>query len=75
MFTHLSNMSMMGSTATGEHVRSTYPTAPRERDRIPLQGCPETGYPHDEPWFVARDVMDVLGYSNGRKAIGDHCKG
>ena len=29
----------------------------------------------DEPMFVARDVADILGYSNSRKAISDHCKG
>jgi len=27
-----------------------------------------------EPWFVAKDVCDVLGYSNASKAIDDHCK-
>lgn len=26
----------------------------------------------NEPWFVGRDVATVLGYSNPRKAIGDH---
>ena len=26
------------------------------------------------PWFVAKDVCDVLGYANSRKAIADHCK-
>lgn len=25
-----------------------------------------------EPWFVGKDVASVLGYSNPRKAIGDH---
>ena len=25
-----------------------------------------------EPWFVAKDVCDVLGYSNASKAINDH---
>ena len=25
-----------------------------------------------EPWFVGKDVAEVLGYSNNRKAIGDH---
>lgn len=28
-----------------------------------------------EPWFVGKDVADVLGYSNPQKAIRDHCKG
>lgn len=28
-----------------------------------------------EPWFVARDVAEVLGYTNPLKAIRDHCKG
>lgn len=27
-----------------------------------------------EPWFVAADVCDVLGYKNSRKAIADHCR-
>lgn len=26
----------------------------------------------DEPWFVGKDVADILGYSNSRKAIFDH---
>jgi anti-repressor protein len=30
---------------------------------------------HGEPWFVARDVALVLGYSNPQKAVRDHCKG
>ena len=28
-----------------------------------------------EPWFVAKDVALVLGYSNPQKAIRTHCKG
>ena len=28
-----------------------------------------------EPWFVAADVAEVLGYANSRKAVADHCKG
>lgn len=27
-----------------------------------------------EPWFVAKDVAGLLGYSNPRKAVRDHCK-
>ena len=27
-----------------------------------------------EPWFVAADVAEVLGYTNPWKAVGDHCK-
>lgn len=26
----------------------------------------------NEPWFVGKDVADVLGYSNSRKAMADH---
>lgn len=26
-----------------------------------------------EPWFVAVDITRVLGYSNGSKAVADHC--
>ena len=26
----------------------------------------------NEPYFVGKDVADILGYSNSRKAIGDH---
>ena len=28
-----------------------------------------------EPWFVGKDVAEVLGYTNHNKALGDHCKG
>lgn len=28
-----------------------------------------------EPWFVAKDVCDLLGYANPSDAIGRHCKG
>ena len=28
-----------------------------------------------EPWFVAKDVAILLGYTNPQKAIRDHCKG
>lgn len=28
----------------------------------------------NEPWFVASDVCGILGYTNGRKAIADHCR-
>ena len=27
---------------------------------------------HGEPWFVAKDVCEILGYSNASKAIADH---
>lgn len=27
-----------------------------------------------EPWFVAKDIAEVLGYTNTRKAVRDHCK-
>ena len=27
-----------------------------------------------EPWFVGKDVAEVLGYSNTKKAINDHVK-
>ncbi|MBQ3626981.1 MAG: Bro-N domain-containing protein [Synergistaceae bacterium] len=26
----------------------------------------------NEPWFVAKDVCEILGYVNSRKALGDH---
>lgn len=28
----------------------------------------------NEPWFSVADVCDVLGYSNSRKALSDHCR-
>ena len=28
-----------------------------------------------EPWFVAKDVADLLGYAKSRNAISAHCKG
>lgn len=30
---------------------------------------------NDEPWFVGKDVSDILGYSNSRKALSDHVDG
>lgn len=30
---------------------------------------------NNEPWFVARDVCDTLGYANPRDAIQRHCRG
>lgn len=27
-----------------------------------------------EPWFVGKDVATILGYTNTRKAVSDHCK-
>jgi len=27
---------------------------------------------NDQPWFVGKDVAEVLGYSNSRKALADH---
>lgn len=27
---------------------------------------------NDEPWFVAKDLCDILGYANPSKAIADH---
>lgn len=28
-----------------------------------------------EPWFVGKDVAEILGYSNTRKALADHVDG
>ncbi|MFM4961597.1 BRO-N domain-containing protein [Aeromonas caviae] len=28
----------------------------------------------DTPMFIAKDVAEVLGYSNTAEAVGDHCK-
>ncbi|MPQ84515.1 phage antirepressor [Pseudomonas sp. MAFF 730085] len=30
---------------------------------------------HGVPWFVGRDVCDLLGYANPSDAMGRHCKG
>ncbi|SOB48619.1 BRO-like protein [Lactococcus piscium] len=27
---------------------------------------------NNEPWFIGKDVADILGYSNSRKALSDH---
>lgn len=34
-----------------------------------------TIFVNEEPWWVAKDVCDILGYTNSRKATDDHCKG
>jgi prophage antirepressor-like protein len=41
-----------------------------EFDSIQIRTLQKDG----EPWFVAKDVAVVLGYSNPRKTVGDHCK-
>lgn len=28
-----------------------------------------------DPWFIAKDVAELLGYSRPRDAVADHCKG
>lgn len=28
-----------------------------------------------EPWFIAKDVAEVLGYAKPREAVRVHCKG
>lgn len=28
-----------------------------------------------EPWFVAKDVAEALGYARPDQAVNDHCKG
>ena len=30
---------------------------------------------HGEPWFIARDVADLLEYANPHEAVRTHCKG
>jgi prophage antirepressor-like protein len=27
-----------------------------------------------EPWFIAKDVCDILGYTNSSKSVSDHCR-
>ena len=27
---------------------------------------------NNEPWFVGKDVTDILGYTNSSKALADH---
>lgn len=50
---------------------------PREDTRIKIFDNPEFGKIRtieieNEPWFVGKDVAEILGYSNPRKAIIDH---
>lgn len=40
--------------------------------RNPAFGSIRTVSVNDEPYFVGKDVAEILGYSNPRKAIGDH---
>ena len=30
---------------------------------------------NNEPYFVGKDVAEMLGYTNTNKALSDHCKG
>jgi prophage antirepressor-like protein len=41
-----------------------------EFDGLPIRTLTRNG----NPWFVAKDVAEVLGYSNPQKAVRDHCK-
>lgn len=38
---------------------------------IPVRTIEKDG----EPWFVAKDVVDILGYKRSADAVSLHCKG
>jgi prophage antirepressor-like protein len=42
-----------------------------EFDNSPIRTLLKDG----EPWFVAKDIAEVLGYEKPRNAIAAHCKG
>lgn len=61
-----------------ERLRATMPTANNAQE---LQTFAFQGHAvriemdeHGNPLFCAKDVCNILGYANSRKAISDHCK-
>lgn len=54
-----------------QNVSRTKPVTPFDFHGFPVRVIDDgTG----EPWFIAKDIADALGYANTSKAINAHCK-
>ena len=57
--------------AKAEIVAQIKPVTPFDFHGFPVRVI-EDG--HGEPWFIAKDIAEALGYANTSKAINTHCK-
>jgi prophage antirepressor-like protein len=56
-------------------VNENYSTGPNGSKHFDFDGNDITFvFENGKLWFIAKEVCDVLGYKNSRKAISDHCK-
>jgi DNA polymerase len=77
---HLPHLSGLGTVFTvktvsrGQEAAEFYLNS-RQALFIITQAGTDTALEIDgDPWFVAKDVAETLGYANPRKAVADHCK-
>ena len=54
-----------------ENVARIKPVTPFDFHGLPVRVIDDG---HGEPWFIAKDIAEALGYSNTSKAINAHCK-
>ena len=54
-----------------ENVSRIKPVTPFDFHGFPVRVIDDG---HGEPWFIAKDIAEALGYANTSKAINAHCK-
>ena len=57
--------------ADSENVSRIKPVTPFDFHGFPVRVIDDG---HGEPWFIAKDIAEALGYANTSKAINAHCK-
>ena len=57
--------------ANSENVSRIKPVTPFDFHGFPVRVIDDG---HGEPWFIAKDIAEALGYANTSKAINAHCK-
>lgn len=58
------------ASAISSHARASSSVVPFAFDGIAIRVVSVDG----EPWFVAKDVAEALGYADTKKAVAAHCK-
>lgn len=75
MQTHSTTGNTPTSVATrfvnSENVSRIKPVTPFDFHGFPVRVIDDG---HGEPWFIAKDIAEALGYANTSKAINAHCK-
>jgi len=66
-----SNTAAAPRFSLSENVAQIKPVTPFDFHGFPVRVI-EDG--HGEPWFIAKDIAEALGYANTSKAINTHCK-